>query len=74
MNEKEKINAIITRNAEYDGKFYYGVKTTTIVCNPSCRARVPKTENIVFFDSINEAIKNGFRPCKICMKTKSGVK
>lgn len=74
MDEKEKLQAIVTRNKEYDGKFYYGVKTTKIVCNPSCRARVPKAENIVFFDSIDEAIKNGFRPCKICMKNKSEVK
>ena len=33
-----------------------------------------KAENIVFFDSVDEAIKNGFRPCKICMKNKSEVK
>ena len=68
MDEKEMLKAIITRNAGYNGKFYYGVKTTKIVCNPSCRARVPKTKNIVFFDSVDEAVKNGFRPCKICMK------
>jgi methylphosphotriester-DNA--protein-cysteine methyltransferase len=28
-----------------------------------------KKENRVFFESINEAIKNDFRPCGHCMKT-----
>jgi hypothetical protein len=29
-----------------------------------------KKENRVFFKSEEEAISNGFRPCKICMKHK----
>ena len=28
-----------------------------------------KRENRVFFNSENEAVKNGFRPCGHCMKT-----
>lgn len=68
MDEAEKYNAILTRNAAYDGEFYYGVKTTKIVCKPSCRARIPKPENIMFFDDLQSALRVGFRPCKICMK------
>ena len=68
MNEKEKIRAILMRNAAYDGQFYYGVKTTKIVCKPSCRARIPNPENIILFDTLQEATTSGFRPCKICLK------
>lgn len=68
MIDSDKYNAIVTRNADYDGKFYYGVKTTKIVCKPSCRARVPKIENIIIFDDLQSALESGFRPCKICMK------
>ena len=43
------------------------VKTTRIFCRPTCRARKPKYENVVFYDSTQEAINNWFRPCKICL-------
>jgi len=57
----EKYNAIM-RN----GVFITGVITTGIFCKPSCRAKKPKKENVLFYDTPEEAIKNGFRPCKIC--------
>ncbi len=55
-----------TRNTIYDGTFFTAVKTTGIFCHPSCRARIPKVENVVFYDSIQECLQNGFRPCKVC--------
>ena len=70
MDRQEKIRAITERNKQYDGKFYYGVKTTKIVCNPGCPARLPLEKNIVLFDTLEEAIQGGYRPCKICMKNK----
>ncbi len=70
MEKQEKIRAITERNKQYDGKFYYGVKTTKIVCNPGCPARLPLEKNIVLFDTLVEAIQGGYRPCKICMKNK----
>ena len=70
MDRQEKIRAITERNKQYDGKFYYGVKTTKIVCNPGCPARLPLEKNIVLFDTLEEAIQDGYRPCKICMKNK----
>lgn len=68
MDEKEKYNALLTRNADYDGNFHYGVKTTKIVSRPSCRARIPKIKNAILFSDLQTAIANGFRPCKICIK------
>lgn len=53
------------RDPRYDGRFYYGVKTTKIYCRPICPAR-PKPENIVIFKSLSEAENAGFRPCKRC--------
>lgn len=46
--------------------FYYAVITTGIFCRPSCKAKIPLKKNIVFFDTIEDALKNGFRPCKMC--------
>jgi hypothetical protein len=42
------------------------VKTTKIVCRPGCPARIPLEKNIVFFDTMEEAIEKGYRPCKRC--------
>src|SRR5262249_19108071 len=53
-------------DASYDGVFFLAVKTTGIFCKPSCRARKPKPENVLFFATTNEAIDAGFRPCKRC--------
>ena len=66
MSLKEKIEAVYTRNSEYDDTFVYGVSSTGIYCRPSCPARKPKEKNMVFFGSPSEAEESGFRPCKRC--------
>lgn len=68
MEEKEKIQAILNRDGRYDGMFWYGVKSTGIVCKPSCSAKVPSLKNVELFDRLEDALKSGYRPCKICMK------
>lgn len=50
----------------YDGRFYIGVLTTGIYCMPSCGARKPKAENVVFLPSREAAIAQGLRACKRC--------
>jgi AraC family transcriptional regulator of adaptative response/methylated-DNA-[protein]-cysteine methyltransferase len=63
---QDKYNAIGKQDTQYEGLFVTGVKTTGIFCRPSCRAKKPKAENIIFFDSAQDALQNGFRPCKVC--------
>ena len=58
--------AVITNDANYDGSFFYGVKSTGIFCRPSCQSKKPLRENVCFFPSADEAMKEGFRPCKRC--------
>lgn len=64
--QEEKWKAVVNCDRKFDGLFYYAVKTTGIVCKPSCRAKTPIRENTLFFYNISEAVKNGFRPCKRC--------
>lgn len=68
MDYKEKIEAIINRDSRYDDMFCYGVKTTGIVCKPSCPAKRPKIDNIELFDTPEQAMQKGYRLCKICMR------
>ncbi len=57
---------MIERDTRYDGKYYVGIRSTGIVCRPSCRSRLPKPENVMIYPSVEEALKAGFRPCKRC--------
>lgn len=65
LTDRELKTIIARRDRRYDGRFYFGVKTTRIYCRPTCPAR-PKPENILIFRSPSEAEKGGYRPCLRC--------
>lgn len=58
--------ASLTKNVDFEGVFWMGVKTTGIFCRPTCTARKPKPENVEFFQNTKAAILKGYRPCKVC--------
>lgn len=66
MTEEEKWHAAIRNDETADGVFYYAVKSTGVFCRPTCKSRRPVRENTLFFDTAEEAIAAGFRPCKRC--------
>jgi AraC family transcriptional regulator of adaptative response/methylated-DNA-[protein]-cysteine methyltransferase len=68
-----QLHAIRSRDASYDGVFYYAVRTTGVYCRPSCGARPAKPEHIVVFSSGATAINAGFRACKRCRPELSGT-
>ncbi len=66
MTNDEMWQAVETCDKSFDGKFFYGVKSTGIFCRPSCNSKVPLRKNVVFFKTAEDAMKAGFRPCKRC--------
>jgi AraC family transcriptional regulator of adaptative response/methylated-DNA-[protein]-cysteine methyltransferase len=64
-------DAIQTRDARMDGAFYYGVVSTGVYCRPSCRSRMPKRENVLFFEKRERAEREGFRACLRCHPEKT---
>lgn len=56
--------AIVDRNKAADGHFVFGVRTTGVYCLPSSAARLPKRENVEFFDTPEAAEQQGYRPSK----------
>lgn len=58
--------AVQTKDARFNGAFYFAVNSTGIYCKPSCASRQPKRENVQFFATFNEAENNGFRACLRC--------
>ncbi|WP_054992366.1 bifunctional transcriptional activator/DNA repair enzyme AdaA, partial [Pseudomonas syringae pv. coryli] len=55
-------NVLINRRSGIGADFVYGVVTTGIYCKPCSPTKLPKPENVVFFDTEGEAEAAGFRP------------
>jgi methylated-DNA-[protein]-cysteine S-methyltransferase len=66
LTDEEKYDFIGKKDTKYNHKFITAVKTTKIFCLPSCSAKKPNCENVIFYNTKKEAIKNGFRACKVC--------
>ncbi|MCX7155656.1 MAG: helix-turn-helix domain-containing protein [Rhodocyclales bacterium] len=58
--------AVLSRDARFDGHFFTAVKTTGIYCRPVCKVRSPLAKNCLFFASAARAEGAGFRPCLRC--------
>jgi AraC family transcriptional regulator, regulatory protein of adaptative response / methylphosphotriester-DNA alkyltransferase methyltransferase len=58
--------ATISNDRCFDGVFYYSVKSTGIFCRPSCKSKLPNRENVSFFPTPDQAMEQGYRPCKRC--------
>ena len=59
-------NAVMSRDAAYDGKFIYAVRSTGVYCRPVCPSRRPRPSQAVFFAAPDDARRAGFRPCLRC--------
>lgn len=56
--------AVQAREPAADGEFVYAVKTTGIYCRPSSSSRLPKRENVEFFNDAASAELAGYRPSR----------
>ena len=63
---KEQWKAIKTKDANYDGRFFYAVKTRKTICRPSCPTKTTDSKNIIIFNTLEEGLAAGFHPCSRC--------
>jgi len=66
-SDRARWNAVVQKDPNADGKFYYSVKTTGVYCRPSCPGRRALRQNVAFHPSCADAEKAGFRACKRCI-------
>jgi AraC family transcriptional regulator of adaptative response / DNA-3-methyladenine glycosylase II len=66
LPSSEYLQAFLSKDARFDGRFVAGVTTTHVYCKSSCSAKKPAAENIVFFDTPADAEAAGFRACRKC--------
>ncbi len=70
--EEAKWRSVLNRDKGADGAFVYAVRSTGIYCRPSCPARRPQRQQVLFFAKPRAAEQAGFRPCLRCKPT--GIK
>ncbi len=66
MNTPTLWQAVVDRNPNFEGQFFYAVRSTGIYCRPTCPSRRPHPQQVKFFASRLAAESEGFRPCRRC--------
>jgi AraC family transcriptional regulator of adaptative response/methylated-DNA-[protein]-cysteine methyltransferase len=65
-SEDARWQAVVAKDKNADGQFWFSVKTTGVYCRPSCSSRPANRKNVAFHRSPEEAERAGFRACKRC--------
>lgn len=66
LTEARMRSAVTARDARFDGRFVYAVRSTGVYCRPGCPSRAARPENLSFHADPAEAEAAGFRPCRRC--------
>ena len=64
--------AVLSRDASFDGRFVYAVRSTGVYCRPTCPSRRPRQSQALFFTMPEEARNAGYRPCRRCRPDRPG--
>jgi AraC family transcriptional regulator, regulatory protein of adaptative response / DNA-3-methyladenine glycosylase II len=63
--------AVYSRDARFDGRFFAGAVTTRVYCRSICPVPFARPNNILWFASAAAAELAGFRPCERCRSAAS---
>ncbi|MER5768199.1 AlkA N-terminal domain-containing protein [Streptomyces sp. NPDC001985] len=64
--QDSRYEAVRSRDARFDGVFFFAVSTTGIYCRPSCPAVTPRRHNVTFHRTAAAAQSAGYRACRRC--------
>ena len=65
--------AVVAKDARFDGQFVFAVTSTGVYCRPSCPSRRAHRERVKFFDLPEAAEQAGFRACLRCQPRRARV-
>jgi AraC family transcriptional regulator, regulatory protein of adaptative response / methylated-DNA-[protein]-cysteine methyltransferase len=54
-SDEERWQAILQKDRNADGNFFFSVETTGVYCRPSCPARPARRENVAFHELVEDA-------------------
>ena len=72
-NNEQLWQAVVAKDARFDGQFVFAVSSTGVYCRPSCPSRRAHRERVSFFDLPEAAEQAGFRACLRCQPKRARV-
>lgn len=66
LDDAGRYRIVQNKDAAWDGRFVFAVKTTGVFCKPSCAARTPRAHNVEYFEGPSAALRAGYRACLRC--------
>ena len=73
QNDEQLWQAVLSKDARFDGQFVFAVSSTGVYCRPSCPSRRAHRERVKFFDLPEAAEQAGFRACLRCQPQRARV-
>ena len=74
LNNNDQLwQAVVAKDARFDGQFVFAVSSTGVYCRPSCPSRRAHRERVSFFDLPEAAEQAGFRACLRCQPKRARV-
>lgn len=73
LSEDQLWQAVVSKDARFDGQFVFAVSSTGVYCRPSCPSRRAHRERVKFFDLPEAAEQAGFRACLRCQPKRARV-
>src|SRR5262245_54177800 len=65
--------AVMAKDARFDGQFVFAVSSTGVYCRPSCPSRRAHRERVKFFELPAAAEQAGFRACLRCQPQRARI-
>ena len=72
IDEEVYWQAVVKKDASFDGVFFVGVRSTGVYCRPICPSRQPRRDRVAFFGTPVAAEEAGFRACLRCEPSRMG--
>jgi len=73
LSDEQLWQAVVSKDARFDGQFVFAVSSTGVYCRPSCPSRRAHRERVKFFDLPEAAEQAGFRACLRCQPQRARV-
>lgn len=73
LSDDQLWQAVVAKDARFDGQFVFAVSSTGVYCRPSCPSRRAHRERVKFFDLPEAAEQAGFRACLRCQPKRARV-
>lgn len=73
LKDDQLWQAVVAKDARFDGQFVFAVSSTGVYCRPSCPSRRAHRERVKFFELPEAAEQAGFRACLRCQPRRARV-